>query len=269
MKDGFIIKDSRGGMGMERFITYEKKNAGYGLLRLNRSEKRNAISLGMANQLSDCIKNAALEEIKFLVITGSDDKMFSAGGDLNDLHGQLKTEDAIERLSPMMSVLNSIVHFPVPVIALLNGDALGGGCELATACDIRIAKSGTNFGFIQSKIGILPGWGGGAILYKKVHPSFALDWLTRGKSYQADELLAKGWLHQVIDNAAWQHMNLVLDDYIRKSVMQMRILKQQFKTSINANELTLEMYEELKNTATLWETAEHKRAVQKFFDRKV
>lgn len=252
---------------MENFVTYEEKSAGYGLLCLNRPKKRNAISMEMAIQLKKCIEKANTENIKFLVITGADKKMFSAGGDLSHLHGELSTEEAIHRLSPMRDVLHSIVHFPVPVIALLNGDALGGGCELATACDIRIAKKGTSFGFVQSNIGILPGWGGGTILYKKVHPSFALDWLMSGKCYSAKELLDKGWIHQIIDEADWGRKETILADYIRKSVKQMHMLKQQFKASIDADKLSEQMFEELKNTATLWETPEHKRAVQKFFDR--
>lgn len=252
---------------MEKFVTYEEKSAGYGLLCLNRPQKRNAISMEMAIELKRCIEKANTKNIKFLVITGAEGKMFSAGGDLSHLHGELSTEEAIQRLSPMMEVLNSIVHFQVPVIALLNGDAIGGGCELATACDIRIAKKGTSFGFVQSNIGILPGWGGGAILYKKVHPSFALDWLTSGRSYRAAELLDKGWIHQMIDESVWERKETIFEDYIRKSVKQMHLLKQQFKTSIGANELSEQMFKELKNTATLWETPEHKRAVQKFFDR--
>src|SRR5699024_11652383 len=89
------------------------------------------------------------------------------GGDLNTLHSGLPKSEVEEKLFFMNEVLYSISTFPVPVICLLQGNALGGGCELATACDIRIAKSDTSFGFIQTKIGILPGCGGGALLYKK------------------------------------------------------------------------------------------------------
>lgn len=252
---------------MEKMVTYETKSSGYGLLCLNRSEKRNAISLEMGNQLKRSIEKAMLEEIKFLVITSADNQMFSSGGDLSDLHGELSTEEAASRLMSMMEVLHLIVHFPVPVIALLNGDALGGGCELATACDIRIAKRGTSFGFVQSNIGILPGWGGGAILYKKVEASFALDWLMRGKRYKAEELLEKGWIHHIIDEEIWQEPEFYLKDYIRKTIKQMRLLKQQYKINIDANELSKQMNEELKNTAALWETPEHKNAIEKFFAR--
>src|SRR5690625_5646758 len=87
--------------------------------------------------------------------------MFCAGGDLINFHGELTPDEAFSRLYPMKEVLYDIASFPVPTICLLNGDALGGGCEIATACDFRIAKETTKFGFVQSKLGIVPGWGGG------------------------------------------------------------------------------------------------------------
>lgn len=252
---------------MDKLVTYEKTKVGYGLIYLNRPDKRNAISTEMRMQLKDCILIAESEEINFLVITGSDDRMFSAGGDLSELHGELSNGDAYANLFPMMEVLELLVHFPVPVIALLNGNALGGGCELATACDIRIAREGTSFGFVQSNIGILPGWGGGEILYKKISSSFALDWLTTGSRYQAKALLEKGWVHQVIKDEAWDNQEFILQNYINKSLSQMRLLKAQYKSRIHVEDLSRQMREEVKNTASLWESPEHKLAVQKFWER--
>lgn len=252
---------------MDKLVTYEKTKNGYGLIYLNRPDKRNAISKEMRIQLKDCIETAKSQTIKFLVITGTDDRMFSAGGDLSELHGELSNEEAHANLFPMMEVLELIVHFPVPVIALLNGNALGGGCELATACDIRIAREDTSFGFVQSNIGILPGWGGGEILYKKVPSSFALDWLMTGSRYQAKVLLEKGWIHQVIKDEAWNNQEIILQDYINKSVDQMHLLKAQYKSHIHTENLSKLMREEVKNTASLWESPEHKAAVQKFWAR--
>jgi len=252
---------------MEKLVTYERKADGYGELILNRPNKRNAISIEMCHQLKNCIIQAKDADVKFLVITGAGDRMFSAGGDLKDLHGGLSTEEAFSRLKPMKEVLELLISFPVPVIGLLNGDALGGGCEIATACDVRIAKVGTKFGFVQSNIGILPGWGGGAILYKKVQPSFAFDWLMHGNVYHAAELKEKGWLHQIADKEEWTNREELLRGYIKKSTKQMRLLKDQFKTNIQAEELPKLMLEEVKNCASLWETPEHIAAVQTFWER--
>lgn len=256
-------RNDRKGRFILGVINYEKNNEGYGLIRLNRPEKQNAISLHMAEQLQEKLAEARGDNLKFLILTGVENRMFSAGGDLNDLHGELTTREAFAKLKPMMDVLQKILHFPVPVIALLNGDALGGGCELATACDIRIAKANTKFGFIQTTIGILPGWGGGAILYKKVQPDFALDWIARGAILDAGELHGKGWIHHVIDEKDWNDA-AYLENYIAKSEEQMRLLKEQFRINIQADELSRLMVEEVKNSASLWESETHKRAIEKF-----
>src|SRR5699024_8266352 len=86
-------------------------------------------------------------------------------------------DEAYEDLKLMKDFLYKLATFPLPTIALLHGMALGGGCELATACDFRIAKEKTRFGFVQTDLGILLGWGGGALLYDKVAASFAYIWL--------------------------------------------------------------------------------------------
>src|SRR5690625_2983163 len=122
----------------------------------------------MAEQLSQLLEEIREHPISFLVIKSAGDTVFCAGGDLNDFHGSLNEEEAYNTLHIMKQVLFQIVTFPVPTICLLQGNALGGGCELATACDIRIAKENTSFGFVQSNLGILPGWGGGALLYEKL-----------------------------------------------------------------------------------------------------
>src|SRR5699024_6048386 len=139
--------------------------------------------------------------------------VFCAGGDLTELHGDLPEEAAYEKLHIMKEVLYKIMMFPVPTICLLQGNALGGGCELATACDFRIAKEGTTFGFVQSNLGILPGWGGGAILYKKVAPTFAFNWLTKGAIYGAAYLHEKGWIHKIAHDEQWHDMEKLLQPY--------------------------------------------------------
>jgi enoyl-CoA hydratase/carnithine racemase len=252
---------------MGDLVTYEQKAAGYGVITLNRPEKHNAISLKMARELAEKLQQGKEDTIKFLVISGGRGKMFSAGGDLSDLHGKLSNAEANSKLSVMTEVLQQIVHFPVPVVAALNGNALGGGCELATACDIRIAKEHTKFGFIQSAIGILPGWGGGAVLYKKVNPSFALDWITTGDVYSAAALKEKGWIHHIIRQEHWERGDF-LTAYVEKSREQMFLLKAQFNTAIQADSLSGLMMEETASSAGLWESDAHKQALENFSRRK-
>ncbi|WP_249869880.1 enoyl-CoA hydratase/isomerase family protein [Oceanobacillus saliphilus] len=253
---------------MEEFVTYESNDYGYGEICLNRPDKRNAISKVMRNQLSVCLQEAREDSIKFLIITGAGEKMFSAGGDLNELHADLSTEAAYAVLHPMKELIYQILTFPVPTICLLNGDAVGGGCEIATACDIRIAKEDTKFGFVQTNLGILPGWGGGEILYQKVNQSFAMQWLMEGKTYKADELKEQGWIHRIVSKNDWNNRHALLADYISKSYKQMILLKKQYLKKIIVTDLSDWMDEEVQHAASLWDSSEHKDAVQKFLTRK-
>lgn len=247
---------------MNKLITYEEKE--YGTILLNRPEKRNAISVEMAKELSRILEEIKERPIKFLVIKSTGESVFCAGGDLTDFHGALSEEEAYQTLHTMKQVLFQIVTFPVPTISLLQGSALGGGCELATACDIRIAKENSKFGFVQSNLGILPGWGGGALLYEKVHPSFALQWLTEGKMYDTTLLKQKGWIHNVIPASEWDNEMELLRDYLSKSLDQMAYLKSQYIESLSVPTLMEKMEKESARCASLWTSEEHKQAVQQF-----
>ncbi len=253
---------------MARFVTYKRYPDGYGEICLNRPEKRNAISRQMQEELSVCLDQAEGDTIKYLVITGAGNRMFCAGGDLFELHGNLSPEQAYEILRPMQEVMYRILKFPVPTICLLNGDALGGGCEIATACDIRIAREQTKFGFVQTRIGILPGWGGGALLYQKVNPSFALRWLMGGHTFDAQELKECGWIHRIVTDSDWFERSTLLQDYTSKSRKQMELLKEQFLNRLIEQDLAVQMSDEVKNSASLWDSPEHKAAIEKFFSRK-
>lgn len=253
---------------MTETIQYNLYEAGYGVIQIQRPDKRNAISKEMVDEFKNVLETAKQDSIKFLVITGSGDRMFSAGGDLQNLHGDLSPDEAFARLYPMKEVLYEITSFSVPTICLLNGDALGGGCEIATACDFRIAKKNTKFGFVQTRLGITPGWGGGALLYEKVHPSFAYQWLLEGEIYEASYLEKKGWLHKVVPNDLWNNFEKLLEPYISKSLDQMRVLKMQYKKKLSILGLSALMDDEVRNCAKLWDSQEHKEAVEQFLFRK-
>ncbi|MFC3040231.1 enoyl-CoA hydratase/isomerase family protein [Virgibacillus xinjiangensis] len=253
---------------MSENVTYQKVSEDYAEIRLNRPEKHNAISTEMAEELLEMLEQAKQESIKFLVLTGTGDGMFCAGGDLSELHGRLTMEEAYALLHPMKQVLYKIISFPVPVICLLNGNAVGGGCEIATACDIRIAKETSAFGFVQSTLGILPGWGGGAVLYEKVLPSFAFQWLTEGSIYSAVDLRERGWLHHLVSEQDWHNQEDVLHPYITKSLGQMKLLKSQYKKKLCSRELSSLMNEEVQNSSSLWDSPEHVAAVERFESRK-
>ncbi|ALX47375.1 enoyl-CoA hydratase/isomerase family protein [Lentibacillus amyloliquefaciens] len=253
---------------MSELVTYRYDEQGFGEITLNRPEKMNAISKEMAEVFSTALETAKQQSIKFLVITASGERMFCAGGDLNDLNADLPSDEAFSVLYPMKEVLYEIASFPVPVVCLLNGDAMGGGCEIATACDFRIAKKETRFGFVQTKLGITPGWGGGRLLYEKVHPVFAYQWLMEAEIHGAEYLLEKGWINRVVPEDEWNDRGTLLRPYLAKSLEQMKVLKNQYLRQVSILSLSAQMDEEVRNSANLWETAEHKEAIKHFFSRK-
>jgi len=235
----------------------------YGLITLKRPEKRHAIHTQMAIELHSALQQAKRTSIPFLVITSEGSNYFCAGGDLNTLHSELPKSDVEEKLFFMNEVLYSITTFPVPVICLLQGNALGGGCELATACDIRIAKSGTNFGFIQTKVGILPGWGGGALLYKKQLTDLAHHWLLTGAIYDTTFLYEKGWLQEVHHDKDW-NIDQLLAPYINRSKKQMMYLKAQYLRHIDTESLRNEMKHETAQCVHLWGSPSHQFYINEF-----
>lgn len=163
------------------------------LVTIDRAEKRNPLSLGVLDRIRRIFADAANDcAVKVAVMTAAGSKAFASGGDLAELSGYRSREDA-EAISLHGSMaLDSIRQFPVPVIARLNGVALGGGAELALACDLRLAASSAKFGFIHGQLCISPSWGGGRDLVRLVGPAKALRLMATAAVLNAEEGLAMG-----------------------------------------------------------------------------
>lgn len=251
---------------MNKEVEYINDSRGFGILFINRADKKNAISGEVARELNNLIDQIAVDKINFLVLKSAESNVFCAGGDLNELHDELSDDEAYEDLKPMKKFLFKLATFPLPTIALLHGIALGGGCELATACDFRIAKEDTRFGFVQANLGILPGWGGGALLYEKVASAFAYKWLIEGGVYSVEYLKKNGWIHKVIPASEWEEKNL-LETYLKRSHGQMLHFKSQYLEKINQEKIYADMDLESRRCASLWESEEHISAVAAFLKK--
>lgn len=250
-------------------IDFEINETRYATIRLNRPEKRNAVSSQMVDEINAAIETAKqAEDLKCLLITGAGVESFCSGGDLNEMHGELTMDEAFQILYKMKEVLYKLTSFPLPTICLLNGEARGGGCEIATACDFRLAVENTQFGFVQGKLGITPGWGGGALLYEKVDPSHAFYWLSHGGMFEAETLKSWGWIHGIITSKEALEPETLLDPYISKSKELLETLKKQYLRKLSIYSLSAGMDEEVRGCARLWESMEHKQAVQDFKRKK-
>lgn len=162
-------------------------------VRLNRPEKRNALSRDILGRIREVFtEHAKNNNVRAAVITGEGDKSFAAGGDLKDLSSVRTEADSRTMSLDGRASLDSIRQFPVPVIAALNGDALGGGAELAVACDFRVASEHARIGFLQSRLCITPAWGGGGDLFDIVGTRKAMLLLCSAAALDASEALAVG-----------------------------------------------------------------------------
>ena len=168
------------------------------LLRINRPEALNAMNSDVISELSRTIDIVGADEsIKVVIITGAGEKSFCAGADISYMVN-IDPISAEKYASSAQSVLNKIERLNKPVIAAVNGYALGGGCELAMVCDIRIASSNAKLGQPEVTIGIPPGWGGTQRLMRLVGPAKAKELVFTGRMVSADEAFHLGLVNTVI-----------------------------------------------------------------------
>ena len=148
------------------------QSTGLAVITIDRPAARNAIAPETMDQLESALNRA--HGALALVIRGAGDKAFVSGGDLKELAKLRTLEDASAMARRMRSICDQIAAFPAPVIAALNGHALGGGAEVAVAADIRIAADDIKIGFNQVTLAIMPAWGGAERLAALVGPGRAL-----------------------------------------------------------------------------------------------
>jgi enoyl-CoA hydratase len=175
--------------------SYVKAGISGGVLTvtINRVEKHNALSRAILTEIGAVFERFAPDpDVAVAVLTGAGDRSFAAGGDLRELSAVRSADEAMAFSVTAYQALDRIRRFPLPVIAALNGDALGGGAELALACDLRIASSGARIGFLQSKLNIATAWGGGDDLVGVVGAARALELLCTARIVDGMEAVAWG-----------------------------------------------------------------------------
>jgi 3-hydroxypropionyl-coenzyme A dehydratase len=168
------------------------------IIRINRPEALNAMNVDVIAELSRTIDIVGPDDgIKALIITGAGEKSFCAGADISYMVN-IQPIEAEKYASSAQAVLNKIENLQKPIIAAVNGFALGGGCELAMVCDIRIASSNAKMGQPEVTIGIPPGWGGTQRLSRIVGPAKAKELVFTGKMIAADEAQQIGLVNKVV-----------------------------------------------------------------------
>lgn len=250
---------------MDKVIVKREDN-GIVWVTINREQRRNAVDYDVIDQLGAILKELK-ENLhdKVLVITGSGDKAFCSGGDLVEFKSLYTRKDAYNMLSKMGEVLYELATFPKPSIALLNGMAVGGGCELATACDFRLASSASKFGFVQGRLAITTGWGGASILMERLGSTQSLEMLIRAKMYTAEEGLQMGYIQKVLEKENLQEeCRAWISEILEQSTEVLSAYKLCAIERWENNNLRSRMFQEIRECSKLWEQEEHHEAVRKF-----
>jgi len=165
---------------------------------IDRPQARNAISRGVISELAAAVEDVRRLSARVLVIRGAGDRSFISGGDIKDFAALRTLPDAAEMSRSMRRVLDSIAALPAVVIAALNGDAFGGGAEVALAADIRIACDDVVIAFNQVRLGIMPAWGGIERLTQLIGRGRATYLLTLGTALSAGEARACGLVEECV-----------------------------------------------------------------------
>jgi enoyl-CoA hydratase len=169
----------------------------FAILTIRRADALNALSFALIAQISEVIQKAGRSTARALIITGEGGKSFCAGADIKELQnrGLAAQREGAEVGQAAFALLDRL---PIPSIALVNGYAFGGGCELALACTLRVALPNARFGLPEVKLGLIPGYGGTQRLPRLVGMGRALELVMTGRSVTAEEALSIGLVNRIV-----------------------------------------------------------------------
>jgi enoyl-CoA hydratase len=189
------------------YVLYEQKGA-YGVITINRPAALNALNSQVLDELNETFKNVNLDEVRALVLTGAGEKSFVAGADIGEMSTLTKAEgEAFGKKGN--DVFRMIETFPIPVIAAVNGFALGGGCEISMSCDIRLCSDNAVFGQPEVGLGITPGFGGTQRLARLIGAGMAKQLIYTARNIKAPEALRIGLVNQVVSAELDENGNVV------------------------------------------------------------
>ena len=249
-----------------QYIKFEKRGC-IGIVTIDKQSALNALNSDVIAQLEQSIDNISIDEIRCVIITGAGEKSFVAGADIAEMSPMSKTEGS-NWGKKGNAVFRKIEALPIPVIAAVNGYALGGGCELALACDIRIASENAVFGQPEVSLGVTAGFGGTQRLPRVVGVGKAKELLYTTNKVRAGEALKIGLVNQVYP------LENLMEECIRmaeKIARNAPIAVRATKKAINDG-LQVDIGSALKIESELFgacfDTTDQKNAMQAFIEKR-
>lgn len=246
-------------------LLYEKKGA-VGILTVNRPEALNAINSALLDELYDKVSEIAADEsVRCLILTGSG-KAFVAGADIGEMKDLSKQEGYEFGMRGHRS-FTAVENLEIPVIAAVNGYALGGGCELALCADIRIASERATFAQPEVGLGITPGFGGTQRLIRTVNRAKAMEMILTARTVSAQEALEMGLVSRVVPGEELMNTALALAESIAANApVAVRNAKAAVRRSY-ARELNEDLEAEAKLFADCFETEDQRMAMTAFVNK--
>lgn len=233
------------------------------VVTVNRPEKRNALSRGVLGKIERAFHDHEDDpRIRVAMLTGAGEKCFAAGGDLRELDSLRTITQATQMAVEAKLALDAVRNFPVPTIAALNGEALGGGAELAVACNFRVAMPHVRLGFLQAKLAITTAWGGGVDLIDLVGRRQALLLTTTARIVDAASAERMGLIDAIA--ADRQSIANAVEHFIAPMLQRPRHVLKAIKALNTAHRLGLPRNEllnlETREFAEAWVHDDHWKA---------
>lgn len=249
-------------------VELNRNENGVARLRLNRPEALNALNWQAMDRFAELIDQLGqMDDLRALVVHGAG-RAFCSGGDLYELH-QFPEHGDGERLAAVMGdALDRLEALPCPTIAAIEGPALGGGAEIALACDLRVMAAGAAFGMMHLRLAITPAWGGGQRLLRLVGYARAMHWLASARVLSAEEALSHGLaLELVAEKQAYPRALDIATQIARRDPASVRAVKRLLlagRRQPYERALALERDE----FPPLWAAKPHLEASEQFVSRK-